>query len=217
MAVDLSPFDEIHQQHGVAGNALFDACSAELFPCDLIGYSVLERSLHLIKAFRLIIENGGYSTAVGLLRMQLDNILRLNGVIMSGDPHHVANLLIQGTALSKIKDRSGQPMRDARLVEMLQKNNHWVKGVYALASGYVHLSQEHILQFTSRCPLKPDGSRDFCIGDEEDHIPESHKTNLVGGFALVSRGVPRLITEWAQVRHVFGSNKELKMRFDRTA
>ena len=214
MAINLSPLDDIHVRHGVAGNALFEACTAELFPCDVLAYAVLERSLNLIKGFRLILENGGYSSAIGLLRMQLDNILRFNGIVMAEAPHDVANKVIHGTSLSKIKDRTGELMRDARLVQMLQQNNPWVKDVYDLASGYIHLSKEHILQFTSRCPLKPDGTREFCIGDEENHIPQGHKDSLVEGFIIVSRGVPRIVTEWSKVRHIFGSSHELRVRFE---
>lgn len=216
MSVDLSPLDEIHASHEVAGRHLFASCSAELFPCDVLAYSVLERSLHLIKGFRSVVSNGSYSPAVGILRMQLDNILRFNGVALAKDPHQVASDILQGTPLSKIKDRSGATMRDARLVELLERRNPWVRDVYKIASGYIHLSQEHIFHFLSRCPVKADGTRDFSIGDSEDHIPTGHLEALCKGFILVSRGVPAIVTEWADYRDQHGKNDELKLHFSKS-
>jgi hypothetical protein len=213
MSIDLSALDAIHSSHESAGRALFASCSAELFPCDVLAYSVLERSLHLIKSYRAVVSGGGYSSAIGILRMQLDNILRFHGVALSKNPHQVASDMMQGTPLSKIKDRNGAAMRDARLVELFEKRNPWVRSVYKLASGYIHLSQEHMLHFLSRCPIKPDGTRDFSIGDEEDHIPIEHKVALNDGFIIVSRGVPQIISQWAEVRNILSSNNELKAYF----
>lgn len=195
--------------------ALFESCAAEFFPCDVLAYSVLERSLHLIKGYRSVVDSGGYSSAVGILRMQLDNILRFNGVILAKSPHQVASDMLQGKKLSTIKDRTGAAMRDTRLVELLEKRNPWVREVYNLASGYIHLSQEHIFQFLSRCPVKEDGTRDLSIGDEEEHIPAGHKEALHKGFVIVSRGVPHIVNEWAKFRNLLGSNDELKKQFSR--
>ncbi|MGH8531893.1 MAG: hypothetical protein ACREV1_03975 [Gammaproteobacteria bacterium] len=61
--------------HGERGKELFDACAGELFPCDALGFAVLERSLNLLRGFHLLLSNGGYTPGVGLLRMQLDNVL----------------------------------------------------------------------------------------------------------------------------------------------
>lgn len=216
MSIDLSALDDLQASHEHAGRALFASCSAELFPCDVLAYSALERSLHLIKGYRAVVGNGGYSSAVGILRMQLDNILRFHGVVLTKNPHQVASDMLRGTPLSKIKDRTGAAMRDARLVELFEKRNPWVRAIYKLASGYIHLSQEHMLHFLSRCPVKPDGTRDFSIGDEEDHIPNGHKEALQNGFIIVSRGVPLIINQWAEVRNLLGSNNQLKAHFSKS-
>ncbi len=215
MPLNLSPLQDLYPHHEAAGLTLFTACDAELFPCDALAFAVLERSLNLIKGFRSIVENGGYSSAVGLLRMQLDNILRFNGVALTRDPHTVASQVIAGTRLSKLKDRTGAAMTDRRLVEMLQVRNPWVQQAYELASGYIHLSREHFLHFHSRCPLKEDGTRDFTIGDEEDYVSESYKESLLAGFVVVSSGVPTAVSEWSRVRHGHGTNAELKQRFSK--
>lgn len=207
--------DDLFPLHFDAGQALFDACSAELFPCDTLGLVVLERSLNLIKGFRSVVENGGYSSAVGLLRMQLDNILRFNGVVSTRNPHSVANQVLSGARLSKIKDRTGAAMHDKRLVELLLPKNPWIGEIYEVASGFVHLSREHFLAYQSRCPVDEDGRRIFSIGEEEDHIGVEYKGRLVEGFDLVSRGVPKLVQEWVKVREYAGTQAELKRVFSR--
>ena len=129
MPLDFSQLNTLCELHNESGSALFAACTAELFPCDVLAFSVLERSLNLIKGFRLIVSSGGYSSGVGLLRMQLDNLLRFNGVVLTRDPHEVAYKVITGIRLSRLKDKSGAAMNDKRLVELLAKKNPWVEQV----------------------------------------------------------------------------------------
>lgn len=216
MPFDSLRLNEIYEQHNKAGAELFAFCAAELFPCDVLGFTILERSLNLTKSFQLIVFNGGYSSAVGLLRMQLDNLLRFNGIALSHDPHEAAYQVMSGTHISKLKDRSGIAMKDYRLVELLAIKNPWVKDVYTMTSSYIHLSKEHVSQFLARCPVDPNGSRQFNIGDEEDHISASHKAALLNAFEIVTRSVPKIIHEWNQIRNSHGSNEELKKKFNRT-
>ncbi len=213
MDADLTALADLSDPHGKRGQQLFTACNGELFPCDALAFAVLERSLNLLKGFTLLLSHGGYTTGVGLLRMQLDNVLRFHGVVTSDDPHGISNDIFHGTQLRTLKDRTGEKMTDARLVELLAAKNPWGNHVYALACSYIHLSDQHLQHFLLRSKKNCEGKRDFAIGDEDEHIEPEHKSQLLNAFAVVSRGVLELVDQWATVRHTRGTNEQLKARF----
>lgn len=199
--------------HGNNGSALFQACEASLFPCDALAYSVLERSLNLLKGFCLLLRNGGYTCGAALLRMQLDNVLRLHGVVTTSDPHGIANEMINGKALRKLKDSKGHCMTDKRLVEVLSITNPHVERVYKLTSSYIHLSEQHFYHFIERSKKNQRGLRDFAIGDGDEYLDEAHKIELVAAFKVVTDGVLDLVQQWISVRNQFGDKQTLAKRF----
>lgn len=213
MDAHLTALAELSVPHGQRGQELFNACNADLFPCDLLALSVLERSLNLLKGFQLLLLHGGYTTGVGLLRMQLDNVLRFHGVVTSADPHWIANEIIKGVPLRSLKDRTGKKMTDARLVELLAAGNPWVNRVYELSCSYIHLSDQHVQHFLLRSKKECKGKRSFAIGDEDEHVEPEHKTQLIDAFSVATRGVLKLIGQWAATRHIHGTNDKLKARF----
>jgi hypothetical protein len=71
MALDFSRLDSLTSLHEQAGQRLFAACEGNVFPCDGLALSILERSLHIAKAVKMILADGGYSCAVALVRLQL--------------------------------------------------------------------------------------------------------------------------------------------------
>jgi len=145
--------------------------------------------------------------------MQLDNILRFYGVIGSADPHGVAQLMIEGTPIQKIKDRAGRPMTDRRLLEKLGARNPDLLKIYERASAYVHLSEQHLFHFMARSQPGADGRRIFGIGNNDDHLTEGQPQALVSTFGAISRGVLSVVGHWADQRHKAGSLAQLRQRF----
>lgn len=91
--------------------------------------------------------NGGYSSAIALVRMQLDSVLRLYGIISSGDRHLFAERVMHGVLLCELKDKTGKKMTDRRLEDEFKKLAPWAEELYEHCSGYIHLSSNHITYF----------------------------------------------------------------------
>ncbi|MET1084431.1 MAG: hypothetical protein ABWY12_15495 [Burkholderiales bacterium] len=213
MATTPLDFDRLRNAHQSHGKAVYQACAGEVFPFDALAFAVLERSLSLIKGFELLMANGGYMSAVALLRLQLDNIIRFHGVARSGDPHGVTDRVFRGESLRKIKDRFGKKMTDAYLVEVMTDANPWMKSVYEHASGYIHLSNHHVRHFIARSETGADGLRRFAIGDDDVYVLEDQREKLLQAFHTTTEGVVRLVAAWPQVRISHGTNEQLKQRF----
>ncbi len=201
----LSKLEELREKYDIYGKKTFEL-SGKLFPCDAIYLSVLNRSLELLDGFLLLARNGKYGCCMAMLRMQLDNILRFYGILITEDPHKTSNSIFSGTPLSKIKDKSGNYLKDFYLVECLSKNNEWVSRIYKLCSSYIHLSDQHIFQLLSRAEDAGNGEKRFYIGSGDDHIDKEHRLELVNAFVIVTEGVFKLFDEWEKISKKYNQN-----------
>ena len=135
------------------------------------------------------------------------------GVVTSLDPHGVANDMINGDMLCKIKDRYGIKMTDKRLVEMLSIANPDVGRLYKLSSSYVHLSEQHFYHFIEHSRKNKNGLRDFVIGCSDEYLDEAHNIELVATFKVVTKGVLEVVRQWIANRGNFGDTEALIKRF----
>ena len=206
----LEPIAPLIEVHASIGQELFDARQGQIFPCDALIFAVLDRSLSLINGFDLLISNGGYAPAVALVRMQLDSVLRLYGVITSGDAHSTAQKVMAGTPLRKITDKNGERMTDKHLVTKFKAHSPWVDELYDHCSGFIHLSSNHIAYFLFRGEPTADGRQAFAIGDEDEHISENAKRRLANAFNSATKGLIELVSTWPMVRDSHGTVEQLK-------
>jgi hypothetical protein len=204
---ELTAIDAAYDGHIEAGKALFEACSAHFLPMDVLALAVLDRSLSTAKGFCVLMRNGGYLPAAGLLRMQLDSVVRFYGVMRQPDPHDLANRMVNGDRLARIKDANGDRLHDAALRALLKQAVPWVDHVYSIASGYVHLSEQHARHLAQRCALGPDGKRQIAIGDADEYLRDDQRHDLAHAFAVVTRGVPTTVRLWIDVRDTFGDQR----------
>jgi hypothetical protein len=206
--------EELSQRYGEIGDSLYHSCNASLFPADILAWSVLERSLQLLKGFCLLMQNGDYVCAVPLLRMQLDSGLRFGGVVTMDDPHGTAQSVIDGRALKSIRGMDGKEMADRHLVKRLSANNPEIQYVYGAARSYVHFEKEHVAVFALRSKkISKDGNREISIGDDDAHIPMENKLGLINDFKVITKSVLKLIGDWSSYRHNYGDIDFLSKRF----
>jgi len=210
---DLEQLDELGGEIAKAAENLMAICDGGIFPCDALACTALSRAFNLVSGFSLLVGADNYQCAAGLLRFQLDNVLRLFGVTTCSDPHGIASDVLQGKALSKVKHNSGREMRDAYLVELLGARNPWLRETYNLLSGFIHLSDRHFQHVLMQSVQTPDGIRKFHVSSTDDYVPVEHKVNLVRTFSTVTRGLVQLVQEWTVSRERFGPPDVLRERF----
>ncbi|RLA03516.1 MAG: hypothetical protein DRQ54_10665 [Gammaproteobacteria bacterium] len=208
----LSKLEKIRDEHDLFGKKLIALSNGKIFPCDALYLSVLNRSLELFDGFLLLAKNGKYGCCMAMLRMQLDNVLRFYGVLLTEDPHETSNNIFKGTPLYKIKDKKGKQLKDYYLVECLSENNDWISRVYKLCSSYVHLSDQHIFHMLGRTEDAGNGERNFYIGSSDEHVEEKHRIELVNAFAVVTKGIFKFFPEWEKLSKEYDLN-QLEARY----
>ena len=124
---------------------MLKADGGKMFPVDLYAMGSIKRSMAHCKGFATLIATKNLTCAGGIIRMQLDTLLRFYAVFLVDDPHGFAASVTHGTPVKEHKDRVGQKMHDAYLVKCLSKEYPWIESVYKETSGYIHFSEKHIL------------------------------------------------------------------------
>lgn len=87
-----------------------------LFPVDFVLLSVLNRSLDLVAGFTWAYDRWNLSTAAPIVRMQVDNVLRL-ALLATAPPGSVTDALLSGKALNKEKDPLAPSGKNYRLTD----------------------------------------------------------------------------------------------------
>lgn len=148
-------FDALAQRHDEHFDLVQAICgtngpdgAAPLFPCDFVILSVLNRSLDLVDGFLWSFNRWNLSTAAPLVRMQVDNVLRLS-ILSKAGPGLVVDLLLSGVPLDKQRDPFALPdekfkLSDKRLREYARDRFPWLDLVYEKSSEWIHFSSVHI-------------------------------------------------------------------------
>lgn len=150
---------------GVIGENILDI--------DLCFCGLLDRSIRLADGFIPMVKNRNLTCAGALLRLQLDNCLRLYALYIADDESAVVTALLNGDKIDKLKDKKGNQMRDTYLKNELGSIDPKLPIVYENASGFIHFSEKAIYQSIYDCS---DHSIKFQVGGE---LSEKRNESLI--------------------------------------
>jgi hypothetical protein len=145
IATSLTRLKALEEEHLRLAEAMTEAYGGALYWMDLFAYGALNRSKAQLAGFTQLIRARNLVCAGALLRLQLDTALRFSAAWLVQDPHAFALAVMRGTRVRDLADRTGRKMTDAYLVQCLSRQFDWVSRVYERTSGYVHLSDVHLL------------------------------------------------------------------------
>lgn len=124
------------------------AISPKLYPFDLFLIGAINRSINLNKGFVELMNSNNFISAAPLVRLNLDNFLRLYAARISvHDINTFSSLVMNGKSVRDIKfygevnGKSGQKLTDNFLKNELSKikGKEWVKDIYDAGNSFIHL------------------------------------------------------------------------------
>ena len=125
----------------VIGNTL---TKYDLFLCPL-----LNRSIQLSQGFMALIKQRNLTCAGSMLRLQLDNCMRLYASTIANDQNALIDCVISGGKIGDLTDKNGKKMRDSILKDGLAQYDSRFADVYDNTSGYIHYSEKSFYQSIS--------------------------------------------------------------------
>lgn len=112
-------------------------------PIDHVVASILKRSNALTEAFLTAEKQRNELVAMPIIRMQLDNVLRLSAFGIVDDPAALVFHLMENDSLTKFGKHK---LRDADLLEALEPRCPGIKTLYKRMCAYIHFSIPHLVK-----------------------------------------------------------------------
>ena len=139
--------ESYHNQYIDLIRRMISVDSGNIYHVDMYAIAAIQRSINILDGFIKLIKDRNIIAAAPLLRLQIDTCLRFYAVFIVEKPHEFALKVLEGEHVRRMKDSKGKKMTDAYLVTELASNENilWLQDVYDHTSGYIHLSDKHIL------------------------------------------------------------------------
>ncbi|RJP95141.1 MAG: hypothetical protein C4518_01530, partial [Desulfobacteraceae bacterium] len=181
--IDIENLHELYEQHYEIGELIYSCCNGNVYPMDLYTFSALDRSLHNLAGFQLLLKEDNYLCALPVLRMQLDTLMRYWAFLLVDDAHDFAYEIFCGKPVKKIKDRKNKYLTDLYIVENIKKLNPWIEQVYKVCCSYVHFSDSHIRTLIANSPVEAESnSRMLTFSFKDSNIPKEDKMDVIIAF-----------------------------------
>ncbi|MBQ9682623.1 MAG: hypothetical protein IJV35_05060 [Neisseriaceae bacterium] len=140
---------------------------------DLYFYGLLDRNMHLARGFISVLKERNLTCVGALLRLQLDNCMRLYAIHIAENQQEVINYVLEGKSIRNLKDKNGKKMVDAYLKKQLNQYDNQFSKIYDETSGFIHFSGKAVYQ--SIIDME-DNKISVQIGRE---LPEKFNTTLI--------------------------------------
>jgi hypothetical protein len=179
---------------------LSKTASGKVYPLDLYLDGIYNRALSLIYATLTLLDSKNYMAAASIVRLHLDNFLRLNAAWLVEKPHDFVMEVMDGTPIKRIKDRNEKKMLDGYLVDEASKTYPWIKEVYEKACGFVHFSSTHIFS-NQKIANVEERTIDTYIGKSDwDNVTDKSRIEVLAVMIEISDCILQLAYGWARTK-----------------
>lgn len=159
--------------------------------------SVINRAISLNKAFLVLMKEKNSLTAISIVRLQLDNVLRLNAIKIAADREDFLLYFFEGKPINKYKNDKDR-FTDHFLAAQLDKENPGTLDLYNYLCNFVHFSDRHF-EVTKASPKNSEAMFRVVVGNsnvldkEEENIYKSNMANI-------SKTILKISKEWVNTK-----------------
>jgi hypothetical protein len=165
---------------------------------DFYVLSIINRTIALNKAFVLLLESENSLTAVSIVRLQLDNAIRLHATKVVENGEDFLNHFLESKPINTYKVQ-GQKLTDNFLVTELNKDVPGSLDLYNFLCDYVHFSHKHF-DATKEKPVNEQALLRVAVGNFEV-LNDSQKVTFYQNMASISTTIIKVGSEWITVKN----------------
>lgn len=160
---------------------------------------VRARSAEHRAALGLLQGAGLHSVGVGLLRLELDSLIRVMYLLAVVDRRRRVDLIKDSISGRRWRNENGRPVTDRQMVRLASRLKGWAESVYKFGCAFIHLSDFH--DRGARDPFKS-----LPTSEQRDII--KHVEYYHGRFATKTPGFDDLATLVPRVFDKIAGNLE---------
>ncbi|OIA98720.1 hypothetical protein AK95_16295 [Paenibacillus sp. LC231] len=168
-----------------------------LITTDFFIVAVSQRSIDIIEAYKQVIDSWNITSAGPLIRMQLDNLLRLVYISKISNSDEITLELFNGKSFYDFIDSEGKRLTDVRLRQHARDHYPWIDEIYKKASKFIHFSEFHM-----RIPIdESDKDRTIAFSIRKPAPDKVSREDIKSYFEimnLITNEILRYIYSWAK-------------------
>ena len=111
---------------------------------------VINRAMNINRGFISLTKDNNYTCAIPLMRMMIDNCLRLWGITLVDNTHDYIRVWINGEKIASLKAKNGKKLTDSYLSKEFDILYHGIDKTYKNACAFVHLSDQSLFMTAKR-------------------------------------------------------------------
>jgi hypothetical protein len=167
-------------------------CPVDLTDFILIG--IIKRGIDLVEGFTILLDDWNLICAAPIIRLHLDNLLRLNYLSGLDDPGAVSQKLFSGKQFNEIQDKDGKHLTDKYLRKCAIEEFPWVNDIYTNTSKYIHLSDRHV--FAPISHIEEENHQVYAIvGNRSMHAKENDFSSYYNVMIQISQGILKKLAD----------------------
>jgi len=165
---------------------------------DLYILSIINRAISLNKAFLLLLKNKNSLTAISIVRLQLDNVLRLNAIKIVNNREDFLNYFFEGKPINKYRE-GAKKFTDNFLATQLNEDNPGTLDLYNFLCDFVHFSDRHF-EATKTKPINKDAMYRIVVGDA-NVLSKEEQTMYNENMVNISNTILKISKEWINIKN----------------
>ncbi|MHB8730531.1 MAG: hypothetical protein ACYDAB_01915 [bacterium] len=203
----LERLHDLAQQHHKIVGRMIEAATGNLYYPDFVIMAILQRSLDILDATSVLIARWNFNAVAPLLRMQVDNLLKLFYLARCENPIDIAQAMLSDKPLYRFADEKGRRLTDARLRAHARRHFPWLDDVYKETSRMIHLSDKHFFN-TIESVSEDDRSVVFRIRTGAPHWPPQEIGNFLDSTITTTEAVLNIADGYATAKTTFHPTAE---------
>jgi hypothetical protein len=165
----------------------------QVMKVDLVALSVLNRAISINNGFRTLIKENNNFSALHLIRIQIDNLIRYYSILITKDENYI-DYVLGGKPINQFKDLNGRTLTDKYLAEKLDEKFKGMLDLYLKYCGHIHFGKEHLERIKSISENKKAQFR-VEIGNFNNYSFEERKTFVID-MITISINLYKIIQDW---------------------
>ncbi|UPT71152.1 MAG: hypothetical protein M0D53_01690 [Flavobacterium sp. JAD_PAG50586_2] len=161
--------------------------------------SNINRTISLNKAFILLLENENSLTAISIVRLQLDNALRLNAIKVADNKDDFLNHFFAGKSINKYKQNK-EKFTDFYLATRLNEEVPGALDLYNYLCDFIHFSDKYF-EATKTKPLNEEAMFRVVVGNA-DVLNETERNAFYDNMININNTIIRISKEWINTKNV---------------
>lgn len=189
-----------YEHRFIAMAKLSKTAKDKIYPLDEYLDGIYNRSLSLMDATITLLDNKNYMAAAHMVRLHLDNFLRLHAAWLVNKPHQFVLEVMNGASIRKMKDSDGKLMFDSHLVNKASEDYPWIEEVYDKSCGFIHLSATHIFSGKSVIDKEEMTVGTFIGKSDWNKVTDLNRIELIAVMIEISDCILQYAYGWARTK-----------------